>query len=64
MKKNYNVTAMDEWITTNALADIVGISRTCANKWMARDISVLYKIAKNRGFVLRGKFKINRFYTY
>lgn len=59
MKKNYNVTAMDEWITTNALADIVGISRTCANKWMARDISVLYKIAKNRGFVLRGKFKIN-----
>lgn len=50
---------MGEWITTNALADIVGISRACANKWVARDISALYKIAKNRGFVLRGKFKIN-----
>ena len=50
---------MDEWITTNALADIVGISRACANKWLARDISALYKIVKNRGFVLRGKFKIN-----
>ena len=50
---------MGEWITSNALADIVGISRASTNKWLARDISALYKIAKNRGFVLRGKFKIN-----
>lgn len=49
----------DEWITTNALADILKISRSCANKWLERDISALYKIAKNCGFVLRGKFKIN-----
>ena len=51
---------MGEWITTNALADIVGISRNCANKWLARDISALYKIAKNRGFVLHGKIRINK----
>lgn len=50
---------MDEWITTNALADIVGISRSCANKWIMQDISMLYRIAKYHGFVLRGKFKIN-----
>ena len=50
---------MDEWITTNALADTIGISRACVNKWLARDISALYKIAKNRGFVLHGKIKIN-----
>lgn len=50
---------MDEWITTNALADIVGISRSCANKWIMQDISMLYRIAKYRGFVLRGKIKIN-----
>lgn len=50
---------MNEWITTNALADILKISRSCANKWIMQDISMLYRIAKYHGFVLRGKIKIN-----
>ena len=50
---------MDEWITTNALADILKISRSCANKWIMNDISMLYRIAKHRDFVLHGKIRIN-----
>lgn len=51
---------MDEWITTNALADILKISRSCANKWIIQDISMLYRIAKYHGFVLHGKIRINK----